>query len=95
MRLDEINVKLFTHPFDLAVEYCPDDCQMELVELQADMGTNGGYSEDSFVNFYKLYVCWRFPNSPVMQEKGSPSMVAPTAVSNSLLNEAHQIQMSK
>ena len=36
---DEINVKLFAHPFDLAVEDSPDDCHMELIELQADMDT--------------------------------------------------------
>ena len=33
-RRDEIEVKLFAHPFDLAV-----DSQMKLIELQADMDT--------------------------------------------------------
>ena len=36
---DEIKAKLFAHPFDLAVEDSPDDCQMEPTELQADMNT--------------------------------------------------------
>ena len=30
---------LFAQPFDLAVEDSPDDSQMELIELQADMDT--------------------------------------------------------
>ena len=41
-RRDEINVKLFVHPIDLAVEDSPDDYQMELIELQADMYTKRG-----------------------------------------------------
>ena len=41
-RRNEIKVKLFAHPFDLAVEDSPDDCQMELIELQADMYTKRG-----------------------------------------------------
>ena len=36
-----------------------------------------------------------FPIGHVMQEKLSPTLVAPTAVSNSLKNESHQNQMSK
>ena len=43
-RRDEIKVKLFAHPFDLTVEDSPDDCQMELFELQANMDTKRGYS---------------------------------------------------
>ena len=30
-RHDEMKVNLLTHPFDLAVEDSPDDCQMELI----------------------------------------------------------------
>ena len=32
-RQDEIKVKLFAHPFYLAVDDIPDNCQMELIEL--------------------------------------------------------------
>ena len=35
---------------------------MEFIELQADMDTKRGYTEDSLVEFYKLYVCGKFPN---------------------------------
>ena len=56
---DEIKVKLFAHPFDLAVEDSRDICQMELI---ADMDTKRGYSENSLVDFYKLYVCRKLPN---------------------------------
>ena len=41
-RRDEIKVKLFAHLLDLAVEDSPGDCQMELIELQADMDTKSG-----------------------------------------------------
>ena len=51
---NEIKLKLLAQPFDLAVEDCPDDCQMELIELQADMETKRKYSENSLVDFYKL-----------------------------------------
>ena len=53
-RRGEIKVKLFAHPFDLVVEDCPDDCQIELIELQADMDTKMGCPENSLVDFYKL-----------------------------------------
>ena len=53
---------LFTHPFDLAVGNRPNDCQMVLIEMQTDMNTRRGCSEDSLVDFYKLYVCVGFPN---------------------------------
>ena len=41
---DEIKVKLSAHPFHLVVDDSPDDCQMELIEVQADMDTKWGYS---------------------------------------------------
>jgi len=53
---------LFAQPFDLGVEDCPDDFQMELIELQANMETKRTYSENSLVDFYKLYVCEKYPN---------------------------------
>ena len=53
---------LFAHPFGLAVEDSADYCQMELIELQADMDTKRGYPENSLLDFYKLYVCGKFPN---------------------------------
>ena len=61
-RRDEIKVKLSAHPFDLAVEDSPDECQMGLIEKKADMDTKRGYYENSLVDFYKLYVCGKFPN---------------------------------
>ena len=61
-RQNKIKLKLFAQPFDLAVEDSPEDCQMELIELQADMGTKRKYSENSLVDFYKLYECEKFPN---------------------------------
>ena len=61
-RGDEIKVQLFGHPFDFAVENSPDDCQMELIEVQAFTETKRGHSENSLVNFYKLNVCEKFPN---------------------------------
>ena len=48
---------MFAHPFDLEVEDCPDDCQVELIELQIDMENKMKYSENSLEDFYKLYVC--------------------------------------
>ena len=60
-RQHEIEVRLFAQPFDLAVNDSPDDCQMELIELQAGMDTKRGYSENSLVDFYKLYVYGKFP----------------------------------
>ena len=38
-RQNKIKLKLFAQPFDLAVEDSPEDCQMELIRLQADMDT--------------------------------------------------------
>ena len=52
IRRDKIKVKLLAHPFRLAVGHRPDYCQMELIELQADMDTKRGYSENSLVDFY-------------------------------------------
>ena len=61
-RQNEIKLKLFAQPFDLLVEGCPDDFQTELIELQADVETKRKYSENSLVDFYKLYVCEKYPN---------------------------------
>ena len=44
-RQNEIKLILFAQTFDLGVEDCPDDCQMELIDLQADMKTKMKYSE--------------------------------------------------
>ena len=93
-RRDEIEVNLFAHQFDLAVEGSPDDCQMELIDLQADMDTKRGYSGNRLVDFYKLSVK-TIPICPIIQEKLSPSLVAPTSLSNSFQNEAYQNQLSK
>ena len=61
-RREKIRLKLFAHPFDLEVEDCPDDCQMELIELQVGMENKMKYSENSLEDFYKLYVCKKYPN---------------------------------
>ena len=53
---NKIKLKLFAQPFDLAVEDSLEDCQMELIELQANMDTERKYSENSLVDFYKLCV---------------------------------------
>ena len=42
--------KLSAHPFYLSVEGSPEDCQIELIELQADMDTKRGYTENSLVD---------------------------------------------
>ena len=39
-----MRLKLFAHPFHLAVEDSLDDCQMELIELQSYMDTKRGIS---------------------------------------------------
>ena len=62
LRQNEIKLKLFAQPLDLVVEDCPDDLQMELIELQADMETKRKYSDNSLVDFYKLYACEKYPN---------------------------------
>ena len=63
-----MRLKLFALPIDLAVEDSPVDYQMELIELQADMDTKRGYSENSLEDFHRIYV-ESFPICPVMQEK--------------------------
>ena len=80
-RRDDIKVMLFAYPFHL--EDSPDNCQIDLLELQADMDIKRGYSDNSLADFYKLYACGKFPNLSIMQEIRSPSLVAPPAVSNS------------
>ena len=61
-RREKIRLKFFAHPFDLEVEDCPDNCQMELIELQVAMENKMKYSENSLEDFYKLYVCKKYPN---------------------------------
>ena len=53
-RQGDMKVKLLAHPFGLAVEDSPDNCKMELIELQADMDTKRGYYENIPVDSYKL-----------------------------------------
>ena len=61
-RPDEIKQKLFAHPFDLAVEDSPDNCQLEIIDLQVDMDSNRGYSEGSLVIVYKRQLRGKFHN---------------------------------
>lgn len=61
-RQNEIKLKLFAQPFDLSVKDCLNNCQMELIELQANMDIKRKYQESSLVDFYKLCVCEKFPN---------------------------------
>ena len=58
-RRDETRAKLFAHPLDLTVEDRPDDCQMELIELQADMDNKRGYSDNSLVDFLQTLCLWK------------------------------------
>ena len=51
---DEINLTLFANPFALAVEVSTDDCQMELIELQAEMETMRRYYGNSLVNLCNI-----------------------------------------
>ena len=60
------------------MEDSPEDFQME-IELHADMDAKRRYSENVLVDFLQN-LC--FSICPIMQEKLSPSLVAPTAVSN-------------
>ena len=62
LRQNKIKLNLFAQPFDLVVEDCPDDLQMKLIEQQAHMEIKRKYSENSLVDFYKLYVCKKYPN---------------------------------
>ena len=79
-RRDEIKVKLFAHPFDLAMEDSPDDCQMELIELQANMDTKRRYSKNSLVDL----CLWKVSQFVLSCKKNDlPHVVAPTAVNNS------------
>ena len=91
---DEIKVKLLAHPFDLAVKDSPDDYQMKLIELQAEMDTKRGYCEKIvwWTSTNSMFV-ERFPICPAM-EKMIPSLLAPTAVNNSFKNDSHQGQLS-
>ena len=83
-RQNKIKLKLLAQPFDLAVEDSPVDCQMELIELQADINTKRKYSGNSLVDFYQLCLCENFPNlNPSWKIKWLPFLVAPTALSNS------------
>ena len=55
-------IKMFAHPFYLAVEDSPDNYQMKLIELQADIDTKRGHYKNSLVDYYKLYVYGKFSN---------------------------------
>ena len=77
-RKNKIKLKLFAQPFDLTVENSPENCIMELIELQADMKTKRKYFENSWVDFYKVCV-WKVSHH--VKRMASP-FVAPTAVSN-------------
>ena len=93
---NEIKLKLLAQPFDLVVEDCPDDLQMELIELQADMETKRKYSENSLVDFYKIYVCEKYPNlSP--HAKRMTFFVGSMNCCEQFFskNEAHQKQIEK
>ena len=62
-RQDENKAKLSAHPFDLAVEDSPDDCQMELIDLQAYIDTRGDiqkilwwtFTNSMFVESFPIY----------------------------------------
>ena len=62
---------MFAQPFDLVVEDYPDDpdFHMEFIELQADKETKRKCSENSLVDFYKLYVCEKYPNLSIIEKE--------------------------
>ena len=66
------------------MEDCHDDFQMELIELQADMETKRKYSENSLVDFYKLYfMCVKCISiCPIMQKECLLPLVTHSAVNN-------------
>ena len=66
-RQNKIKLKLFAQPFYLAVEDSPEDCQIELL---VDMYTKRKYSENSLVDFYKLYVCEKSQFVPSFKKSG-------------------------
>ena len=68
-RRDAIKVKLFAHPFDLAVEDSPDDCQLELIQLQTDMDTNRCFLKIVWWNFASSMFAESFQIFSVMHEK--------------------------
>ena len=78
---DEIKVKLFANPFDLAVDDSPDNCQMKLIESQAEMDTKRHILKIVWWAFTKLMLVESFSICTVMEEKLSPSLVAHIAVS--------------
>ena len=68
-RQDENKVNLSAHPFDLAVEDSPDNCQMELIELQAYIDTRGDILRIVWWIFTISMCVECFPICPAMQEK--------------------------
>ena len=88
-----MRLKLFAHPFDLSVEDSPDNCQMELIELQAYMVTKTGYYENSLVDYYKLYVCGKFPT--LFHHAIKIISIFGSTYCCDKKKEAHQNQMSK
>ena len=90
-RQNEMKLKLF----DLGVEDCPDNYQMELIELQADMETKRKYSENSLVDFYKLYVCEKYPNLSCHAKRMTSLFGSTYCCEQFFQNEAYQNQTWK
>ena len=76
------------------MEDSSDDCEMELIDLQADMDTKREYSENSLQDFHELYVCGKFPNSSRPERRMIPYLVASTAVCNYFKDDANQMPKS-
>ena len=61
-------MKLFAHPFDLAVEDSPDGCQMELIELHDRWKPTEDIQNIVWWTFTNTMFVESFPISSVMQE---------------------------
>ena len=91
-RRNKDKVKLLAHPFDLPVEDSPDDCQMELIELQAGMNIKGDILEIDWWTVTNTTFAESHNIFPKMLEKLSPSLAEPTAVSNSIKMKLTEIR---
>ena len=64
--------KLFSQPFDVTPDDIPDCCQMEVIDLQYDMGLKRAYDSNDVITFYKKYLCGKHP----ILEKHAKKMIS-------------------
>ena len=75
--------KLFSVPFDMSVEECPNFCQLELLDLQSDMNLKNAYQNNDLLTFYKNYLQGSFPNTEKNAKKWLHFLSAHIVVNNS------------